>query len=179
MMKQMMELSKTNENHKLLADTAGNWSYTVKMWMGTEANAQPQVSKGSAVRKMTMDGRYLQGEYTGKMQMPGADGKMKEVTFKGVGIEGYDNAKKKFVASWIDNMGTGIEQSEGTFDPNTKMFTYTSEIVMAPGAKTPIRETIKLTDKDHMTLEWYENHGGQEKKTMQIDYTRTGSSKSG
>jgi hypothetical protein len=25
-----------------------------------------------------------------------------------------------------------------------------------------------------MGLEWYENHGGQEKKTMEINYTRAG-----
>src|SRR5450432_3282222 len=33
MMKQMMELSKLNDNHKLLASMAGTWNYTVKMWM--------------------------------------------------------------------------------------------------------------------------------------------------
>src|SRR5437868_10690907 len=32
MMKQMMELSKLNENHKLLTDLNGTWSYTVTMW---------------------------------------------------------------------------------------------------------------------------------------------------
>src|SRR5205807_10608601 len=32
-MKQMMELAKLNDNHKLLASTAGTWSYTGKMWM--------------------------------------------------------------------------------------------------------------------------------------------------
>ena len=45
---------------------------------------------------------------------------------------------------------------------------------MTPGMKMPVREVIKLADKDHMSLEWYENHGGQEKKTMEIAYTRSG-----
>jgi len=31
MMKQMMELAKLNDNHKLLADLAGSWSTSVKM----------------------------------------------------------------------------------------------------------------------------------------------------
>ena len=35
------------------------------------------------------------------------------MTFKGTGIEGYDNGKKKFVGTWMDNMGTGIMMSEG------------------------------------------------------------------
>src|SRR5437762_7551327 len=45
---------------------------------------------------------------------------------------------------------------------------------MMPGMKTPVREVLKMTDKDHMMMEWYETHGGQEKKTMEIAYTRAG-----
>jgi hypothetical protein len=174
MMKQMMEMSKLNENHKLLASVDGNWNYAIKFWMNPDPNAPPQQSKGTATRKSIMGGRYFVMDVSGKMQMPGEDGKMKDMQFKGMGLEGYDNVKKKFVASWIDNMGTGIQFSEGTYDPATKTLTYTSEIEMMPGMKTPVREVLKVTDKDHMMLEWYENRGGQEKKTMEINYTRAG-----
>src|SRR6266404_8672624 len=140
MMKQMIEMSKLNENHKLLASMDGNWNYAIKFWMNPDPNAPPQQSKGSATRKSTMGGRYSVMDVSGKMQMPGQDGKMKDMQFKGMGIEGYDNVKQKFVGSWIDNMGTGIQFSEGTYDPATKTFTYTSEIEMMPGMKTPVRE---------------------------------------
>jgi len=124
-------------------------------------------------RKKADDGRrYFIGEFTGKMQMPGPDGKMKDMTFKGMSFEGYDNAKQKFVSSWIDNMGTGIMMSEGTYDPATKAFTYTSEIEMMPGMKQKVREVIKIVDNNHHTFEWYEDRGGQEAKTMEIKYTR-------
>jgi len=172
LMKQMTEMSKLNENHKLLASLSGNWTFKVKFWMNPNPGAPPQESSGTGTRKSMMDGRYFVMDVTGKMQMPGPDGKMKDVTFKGQGIEGYDNVKKKFVGSWIDNMGTGIELSEGTYDGATKTFTYTSEVEVIPGMKTPIREVLKLTDKDHMMLEWYETQGGQERKTMEIAYTR-------
>ena len=77
--------------------------------------------------------------------------------------------KKKFVSSWIDNMGTGIQFSEGTYDPATKTFTYTSEMEMMPGMKTPVREVIKVTDNNHMMTgvvrnPWRsgkENHGNR------------------
>jgi Protein of unknown function (DUF1579) len=174
MMKQMMEMSKLNENHKLLADMNGNWNYSIKMWMSPDPNAKPQESKGTATRKSAMDGRYATMDVTGKLQMPGPDGKMKDMQFKGMAIEGYDNVKKKFVSSWIDNMGTGIQFSEGTYDPASKTFTFTSEMETMPGMKMPVREVLKVTDKDHMQMEWYETHGGQEKKTMEIAYTRTG-----
>jgi hypothetical protein len=174
MMKQMVEMGKLNENHKMLADMDGNWNYAIKMWMNPDPNAKPQESKGTANRKSIMGGRYVVMDVTGKMQMPDQTGKMKDMQFKGMGVEGYDNVKKKFVSSWIDNMGTGIQFSDGTYDPATKTLTYTSEMEMMPGMKTPVREVIKLTDKDHMLLEWYETHGGQEKKTMEIAYTRAG-----
>jgi hypothetical protein len=172
MMQQMIELSKMNENHKLLSSLDGNWDYTIRFWMNPDPNAKPQESKGTATRKSIMGGRYCSMDVSGNMQMPGEDGKMKTVQFKGMGLEGYDNVKKKFVASWIDNMGTGIEFSEGTYDAATKTFTYTSEMEAIPGMKTQIREVIKVADNNHMMLEWYENQGGQEKKTMEINYTK-------
>jgi len=170
MMKMMMENGKVTDNHKLLTSLDGTWNYIVKMWM--DPSGKPQESKGVATRKSVMGGRFVVMDVAGKFQMPGADGKMKEMEFKGQGIEGYDNAKKKFVGTWMDNMGTGIMNSEGDYDPATKTFTFMSKYTMAPGMDTPIREVVKLTDKDHMTFEWYESHGGPEMKTMEINYTR-------
>ncbi|HKR53621.1 MAG TPA: DUF1579 family protein [Chthoniobacterales bacterium] len=169
MIKQMMEMAKLNENHKLLADLAGTWSYTVKMMAPGETQS---TSTGTLTRKPVMNGRFFVGEYSGTMKMPGADGKMKDFTFKGMSLEGYDNVKQKFVSSWVDNMGTGIMDSEGSYDPATKTFTYNGEVEPVPGMKMPVREVIKVTDKNHHTFEWYENRGGQDVKTLEIDYTR-------
>lgn len=169
MMKQMMEMAKLNENHKLLADMAGTWSTSVKMMSPGEA---PTTSTGTVTFKSIMNGRYVVGDHTGSMKVPGPDGKMKDFTFKGMSIDGYDNVKQKFISSWMDNTGTGIMSFEGTYDPATKTFTYTGEMEMAPGMKTPIRSVVKVTDKNHHTFEWYENRGGQEVKTLEINYTR-------
>ncbi|MEY2491240.1 MAG: hypothetical protein QOH24_191 [Verrucomicrobiota bacterium] len=170
MMAKMMELSKLSENHKLLADLAGTWTYTITMWMAP--NAPPMKSTGNLVRKPIMGGRYFNVDVTGKMKMPGPDGKLKDFEFKGMSTEGYDNVKQKFVSTWTDNMGTGITLSEGTYDPATKTFTYTSEMEPMPGMKTKVREVLKVADKNHHNFEWYEDRGGQEVKTMEINYTR-------
>jgi uncharacterized protein DUF1579 len=177
MMKMMMEMSKLNDNHKLLASLDGTWTFTNKMWMNGDPSTTPQESKGTAVRKSIMGGRYSVMDVTGKFKMPDATGKMKEMEFKGQGLDGYDNAKQKFVSAWVDNFGTGIMISEGSYDPATKTLTYTGEYQMTPEMKQQIKQMIKLTDKDHMTFEWYENRNGAEAKTMQIDYTRTGKGK--
>jgi hypothetical protein len=170
MMAKMMELGKLNENHKLLAATAGTWSYTVKMWMDPKGN--PTDSTGTAVRKAIMDGRFVTGEYTGKFKMPGADGKMKDMNFKGMSFDGYDNVKQKFVSTWVDSMGTGVMFLEGTYDASAKTFTYTGEFEMMPGMKCKVREVIKNTDANHMSMEYYEDRGQGESKSMEINYTR-------
>lgn len=170
MMASMMEMAKPGENHKLLQEGAGTWSYTVKFWMSPDA--PPMESSGTSVGRSVFDGRYLVTDHTGKMQMPGADGKMMDAEFKGMGTEGYDNAKKKFVASWIDNMGTGLMYMEGTYDSATKTLTYLGEYQMMPDMKTKVRQTVKFTDKTHRKSEFYESRGDKEVKTMEIVYTR-------
>jgi hypothetical protein len=106
------------------------------------------------------------------MQMPGPDGKPMDMEFKGMSVEGYDNAKKKFVASWIDNMGTGIMMSEGTYDAATRTLTYLADYEPMPGMKTKMRQVVKTVDKDHRTMEFFEDRGGQEVKTMEMSYER-------
>jgi hypothetical protein len=172
MMAMMMELAKPGDNHKLLASGVGTWSYAVKMWMSPDPKTPPSESSGMLVTKEALGGRYFIGEHTGKFQMPGPDGKPMEMDFKGISTEGYDNAKKMFVATWIDNMGTSIMYMLGSYDSMSKTLTYRGEEEMMPGTKTKVREVIKLTDKDHRSLEWYEDRGGTEVKTMEITYTR-------
>src|SRR5205814_8422860 len=99
MIKQMMELAKLNENHKLLADLAGSWNTSVKMM---EPGKEPTGSKGSVTYKSIMNGRYFLGDHPGSMKMPGTDGKMKDFTCKGMSMDGYDNGTHKFTASWMD-----------------------------------------------------------------------------
>jgi hypothetical protein len=69
-------------------------------------------------------------------------------------------------------MGTGILSAEGTYDPATKTITYVSEYEPMPGMKTKMRQLSKFTDHDHHTMEFYEDHGGGEVKTMEIVSTR-------
>lgn len=173
LMKQMMELGKPGENHKLLAEMTGSWTYTMKMMMDP-TTGKPSESKGTATRKAIFDGRYFTFEVSGKFQMPGKDGKPTDMNFKGMAIEGYDNAKKKFISSWIDNMSTMMMNSEGSYDAATKTFIYLAECEMIPGMRTKMREVIKVADKDHHTFEMYEDRGSGETKTMEISYTRSG-----
>ena len=170
LMAKMMELSKLNENHKLLGTLAGSWASSVKMWMDPKGN--PMESKGTAVRKAIMGGRYYVCDFTGQMEMPGADGKPKKMEFKGMSLEGYDNVKQKFVSTWCDIMGTGIVMSEGTYDAGSKTFTYTGSFEAMPGMTIKLRETLKIVDANHHTFEYFEDRGQGEMKSVEINYTR-------
>jgi len=172
MMAMMMALAKPGENHKMLTQTVGNWTYKLKAWMSPDPNVPPQESSGTSVTREIMGGRYVVTDHAGKFQMPGADGKMVDMDFKGMALEGYDNVKKKFVATWVDNMGTGIMSLEGDYDAAAKALTYRAEYEAMPGTKMKVREVIKLIDKDHRLFEWYEERGGTEVKTMEMSYAR-------
>jgi hypothetical protein len=172
MMAMMMQMAQPGENHKLMAHGVGSWALKVKMWNNGDTNAAPMESSATATVKEILGGRFFATDVTGKMQMPGADGKMTDMEFKGTGYDGYDNARKKFVSSWIDSMGTGILNSEGDYDAATKTFTFHAEVAYAPGVKVNVRQVVKIVDNDHHIFEWYEDRGAGEVKTMQIDYTR-------
>ena len=170
MMAKMMELSKLNDNHKLLGTLAGTWTSSIKMWM--DPKGKPSESKGTAVRKAIMGGRYYVCDHTGQMEMPGANGKPMKMEFKGMSLEGYDNAKQKFVSTWVDIMGTGIVMSEGTYDAASKTFTYTGSFEAMPGMTIKLREVMKIVDANHHTFEYYEDRGQGEVKSVEISYSR-------
>jgi hypothetical protein len=67
----------------------------------------PTKSTATATFKMIFNGLYQLGEYSGIMMGQ---------PFEGQGILAYDNAKKQFVNTWIDNMGSGVVYMTGTLD---------------------------------------------------------------
>ena len=170
MMAKMMAMAKLGDNHKILADMVGTWKYKVKFWMAP--GAPPSESTGTTVYKSVMGGRYVIGDVTGQMEMPGADGKMKNTEFKGMSIDAYDNVKQKFVSTWMDSMGTGIAMLEGSYDPATKSLTYTGTVEMMPGMTSKVRQVVKVGDKNQHSMEYYEDRGQGEMKTMEITYAR-------
>lgn len=170
MMEQMMAMMQPGENHKLLENMAGEWNYTAKMFQ--DPSAPPDESTGVSTTKAVMGGRYFQTEAAGKFNMPGPDGKPMEMEFKGMGITGYDNAKKKHFTTWIDNMGTGVMMMEGDYDAKTKTFTYTGDYTPMPGMTNKVRQVIRVIDKDKHVMEWYETRMGTEVKVMEITYNR-------
>jgi hypothetical protein len=161
-MKAMMAYATPGDIHKMLAKSTGNWTATVTMWM--QPGAQPVSSSAACTSEMILGGRYLQSKNSGNfMGQP----------FEGIGLTGYDNAKKMFVSSWVDNMGTGIMTMNGTWDEAGKSINYTGSMVdPMSGKDIPVREVWKFSDDNTQVMEMYSITGGKEFKNMEIKYTR-------
>jgi len=149
--------------HEKFAKAVGDWDAKVQMWMGP--NTSPTTSTGTAKAEMILGGRYLQMKFNSTvMGMP----------FEGLSTDGYDNAKKVYFNTWLDNMGTGIMYSEGTYDEATKVVTYTGKMIdPMSGKDIPYRETMQNLDDKHLVMEmFYSNPAGKEYKSMHVEYTK-------
>jgi hypothetical protein len=164
MMDKMAKAATPGAQHAMLTKMAGEWTCKVKYQMDP---SQPmQESQSTAMITALMDGRYIQEVDAGQMGgMP----------FNGMALYGYDNVSGKYVSSWIDNMGTGIETSVGTADASGKVITWVATMNdPLSGKSKSSRMVTTVVDDNHHTLEMYgvPPGGKKEVKMMTIDYVR-------
>jgi hypothetical protein len=149
--------------HKWMASTDGKWSAELTFWMTPDAPPSPP-SKATVENKTILGGRYQQQTYKGKMM--GMD-------FEGHGTMAYDNAKKKFISTWIDNMGTGVMYSEGPFDEGSKTISMTGKSMdAASGKELATRSVTKIIDDKTQVMEMFCTQNGKEFKNMEIKLKR-------
>jgi len=152
-----------SDQHKMLAKSAGTWTGDMTMWMA-DGDA-PQKAATTTETKVIYGGLYMQSTHKGDMMgMP----------FEGMSIMGYDNMKKEFFSTWIDNMGSGFMVSTGTWDDASKKLTLTTTTKCMNGQDGTIREVFTMIDDNNQMLEMYgpDSKTGKEFKTMEIKYTR-------
>lgn len=159
----MMAAAAPGEQHKHLAHFVGSWNTKITMWM---APGQPPVeSVGTAESHWILGGRFVESTYKGDfMGMP----------FEGHGLDGYDNLAKQYVGSWVDNVGTGIMHSKGSFSPDGKVITAESEMIDAmSGQKIKMRSATTAVDANSYRMEMFTVDGtGGQVKVMELVATR-------
>ena len=150
------------EVHKMLAQSSGDWTEEITMWM--DPSAAPTKTTTNSKSEMIMGGRYLVSKTTGDMMgMP----------FEGMSIIGYDNSKKIFTSTWYDNFGTGTMTMEGIWDEQTKSITFKGKATdPMTGKELMTRQVMKFIDNDHQEFQMFDNKTGAEVKTMEIKSTR-------
>lgn len=144
--------------HQMLAKADGKWDAEISFYASP---GQPLVvNKAVCENKMILGGRYQQSIYKGVID---------NMPFEGQGTLAFDNSKKVFISTWIDNMGTGVMQLEGTFDESTNTLNMKGRATDAvTGKDIRVRETMKQLDADTQQMEMFDTKDGKETKTMSI-----------
>jgi hypothetical protein len=163
MMATWMAFATPGEMHAALAKDNGEWEGEVTSWM--DPNAKPTTSKSTSTNRMIMGGRYQMSEHSGCFGgMP----------FEGMSLVGYDNARKVFLSTWIDNMGTSFMNMEGKYDSATKTIRFYGECTNPmDGSIMRVREEFVIIDDStqKMTM-WGPDMTGKEYKNMEIVFRR-------
>ncbi len=163
LMKNWQAYMTPGKEHQLMASWDGVWNGSVTTW--NNPGSPPSTSTMEVNNKMVLGGRYQQSTYKGTMMGQ---------PFEGISTTGFDNAKKEFVSTWEDNMGTGIAKASGPWDEASKSVTLTGNMMEGTsGKEVGFREILKIVDEDHQIMEMYgPGADGKEFKTMEIKYTR-------
>ena len=152
------------EPHAMMAKSNGEWVGEMSMWMAEGAPAMKSTT--IATNKMVMGGRY---------QVSNHKGDFMGAPFEGMSTLAYDNAKKIYQSTWIDNMGTGIMSMEGTWDEASKSIQFKGRVLCpANGQEADMREIYRIIDDNTHVMEMYgpDMKTGKEYKNMEIKFTR-------
>ena len=162
MSKAMEDFAKPGKMHQWLASLNGEWDATV---IGYSDPSKPDTSKVSQAYSMTLNGLYQEGKLTGNMM---------GMAFEGRSITGFDNAKKEFVSTWIDNLGSGIIIMTGSYDEGTKTMNLKgTQSNPVTGKDSGIRQVMKMLGDNTYTLEMYgDGADGKEIKFMEGTFKR-------
>src|SRR6185436_18255599 len=121
---QWQEAMTPSAGHARLMSMVGSWRAKTTFTMAP--GAPDQVSSGTSVHRMVLNGRYLEQNYKGtSMGMP----------FEGIGYTGYDNVQKRYVGTWMDTFGTGVMHSHGVGRPTDEKIDLVCEGIEPSGQK--------------------------------------------
>lgn len=161
--KNQMEYMMPGDSHKILAAAEGKWATEMTLFMGGQPSMPP--AKGIAEFRMELGGRYR--TMTMKSEMMG-------MPFEGIGCIGYDNAKKLFVETWIDNMGTGMMVMEGSYDAGARTLETRGKCIDGETrTERTYRSVAKTVDSKTMLMEMFvTDDKGAENKAFEIKYMK-------
>jgi len=141
---------------------AGEFTLTLKSF--NEPGAEPEVSTGTASRRMILGGRYL--EETVNASVAGQP-------FEGRGLTGYDNVTHSWWGSWIDTMSTGLMITSGAWDEEAGVGTFEGEYNdPVTGELQSSRSVIRRLPNGDEVMEMYMTTAVGEVKALEILYQR-------
>ena len=162
-MQAWIEAATPGPQHRLMNYCIGEWQATWKHWFAPGQEAPPE--QGICVNEWVLGGRFIKTTFRGTfMGMP----------YEGVGYTGFDKVTGKFVSTWMDNMSTSIMYEMGSYDPDKKLFTYTSEMQQPTGVIAQQTTTVQIINDNQHVMTFYQKLPGMEqpKKVMEVTFNR-------
>lgn len=163
-MEKMMKAATPGAQQAMLARMAGEWNRTVKLQMDPSKPAQE--SQGTSSIVALLDGRYIQETVSSTWGgMP----------YNGMALYGFDNVTGQYVATMIDNQGTGFMSCTGTADATGKVIRWVATMNDPSTGKAVTSHMVTtVTDDDHHTFEMFNVSPSTKKETriLTIDYVR-------
>jgi hypothetical protein len=144
--------------HEWLAKANGTWSVTGTINMGA-----PTPVTGTATFTSVLGGRWQQQDF---------DVQFGDKPFQGLGLTGYDNAKKEFLAYWWDTWSTGgAPPATGQLSEDKKVLTTKGEWEMGD-EKVAYRHVLTFVSDKETRFQGFHTHGGEEGLMIELTYTR-------
>ena len=154
---------KSSTPHTFLAQLAGNWTGTSKLWLepGKLADESPVVG----TIQLVLEGRFALYLYQGSIEGESQHGMF---TF------GYNTTLEKYEASWVDSFhnNTAIMFCSGDAAENG-FFVLGSYPDPTGGPDWGWRTELKLIDRDHLVITAFNiSPEGEEAQATQADLNR-------
>lgn len=143
--------------HAHLEKMVGTWDTVMEMG--------GQKSKGTATYKSVCGGMWISSDF--ETELAGTP-------YRGHGMDGYDQKKKKYIGYWFDSMTSSPMTMEGNFDADHKALTMTGSSPGPDGKPQKFRTTTEIQGTDRMTFKMFmvAAADGKEEQSFTIEYTR-------
>lgn len=149
--------------HAQLARFSGTWSVTQSFW--SAPNAAAVIDQGRARFTMVLAARHLREELTIASKTP----------FEALSYIGYDDKTGRYFSTWMDVNFNGLILAEGSYDAASRSYVFRGKMATGPDPSkaVPVREVLTVSDDNHFTYDFFEQHAGKDMHVVRLTYARS------
>ena len=119
----------------VIALEAGTWDAVITIPSQIQGGA-PTIATGVQINERRSGGLWM----LNRMSVNGG-------AYEGTGIWGFDPKTGRYSGSWVDNGTARIRMDEGSWNPDTSMMTWTSDVERPDGWKVKMRATSTFSGR--------------------------------
>ena len=153
-------MPKPTKEHEWLQQLVGEWTTDGEC---TGPPGQPAIKMKGTESVRSVGGFWIHGEM--KSEIMG-------MAFTGLLTLGYDEKGKKYVGTWVDNMGGHLWTYEGKADGKVLTLESVGPTMEDPTKMTKYRETVEIKSADHRVFTSAHEKDGKFVTFMTIQYHR-------